>query len=250
LRIILRLVVIFGFGFLLWIFTPIQEHLMRIVFDLKTNQKIVKTHSEIDSVFSSLYKVSYNQLPLEYRQETGMIDSYYEKKLQKLIYYEIQGSDVFKFLVGDFRIIDFLPNDEFLGEHLSKLLFINKIYWLVDEKVIHKTLDFQDALFSKGYNETGFKIVNGFRHPNYNTEIGGVPKSHHQLGEAIDIVVGDIDDNGIANQADKSIILDILENEIIKDEGGVGRYIGTMSVHYDTRGYRARWNQQGGGNVK
>ncbi len=237
-------------GCLVWMFTPFQEHLMRIVFDLKTSQKIVESHNEIDDIFASLIKVDYESLPLEYREETGMVGSYYEEKFRKLFYYEIDGSDVFKFLVGDFRIIDFLPNDEFLGDHLSKLLFNNKIYWLVDEKVIHKTLDFQNALYSKGYNETGFKIVNGFRHPKYNTEIGGVPKSHHQLGEAIDIVVGDVDDNGIANQIDKSIILDILENEIIKDEGGVGRYIGTMSVHYDTRGYRARWNQQGGGNVK
>ncbi len=235
---------------LLWLFTPMQEHVMRLWYDFTTGQHIIESHDEIDLIFQNLQKIPYAQLPLSYRESTGMVNSFYENKLKKRYFYVLEGSDIFHFLVGDFRIIDFLPNDEFLGEHLTKLLTKHKVYWLVDEKVIHKTLDFQNALYKKGYNETGFKIVNGFRHPKYNSEIGGVPKSHHQLGEAIDIVIGDVDDNGAANQEDKSIILDILENEIIKDEGGVGRYLGTMSVHYDTRGYRARWNQQGGGNVK
>jgi uncharacterized protein YcbK (DUF882 family) len=36
--------------------------------------------------------------------------------------------------------------------------------------------------------------------------------------------------------------LDLLENEIIKNDGGIGLYPGTDRVHYDIRGTRARWN--------
>jgi uncharacterized protein YcbK (DUF882 family) len=54
--------------------------------------------------------------------------------------------------------------------------------------------------------------------------------------------VGDINRNGIANAADKKIILDILEQKIIGNTGGLGLYPKSDVVHFDTRGYRARWN--------
>jgi len=41
----------------------------------------------------------------------------------------------------------------------------------------------------------------------------------------------------------KKIILDILENKVIGDQGGIGRYPGTMSVHFDVRGFKARWDK-------
>jgi len=61
-------------------------------------------------------------------------------------------------------------------------------------------------------------------------------------GEAVDIKIGDINQDGFANQEDKTIVLDLLEKQIIKNTGGIGRYPGTLSVHYDVRGYRARWD--------
>jgi uncharacterized protein YcbK (DUF882 family) len=61
-------------------------------------------------------------------------------------------------------------------------------------------------------------------------------------GEAVDIVIDDINKDGYANKTDKDIILDLLENEIIKNDGGIGLYPGTDRVHYDIRGTRARWN--------
>jgi uncharacterized protein YcbK (DUF882 family) len=61
-------------------------------------------------------------------------------------------------------------------------------------------------------------------------------------GSAIDIQVGDINRNGIANAADKKIILDVLEKQIIGNRGGLGLYPKSDVVHFDTRGFRARWN--------
>lgn len=36
--------------------------------------------------------------------------------------------------------------------------------------------------------------------------------------------------------------MDLLETKIIKNTGGIGKYVETMSIHFDVRGWRARWN--------
>ncbi len=94
----------------------------------------------------------------------------------------------------------------------------------------------------QGFNETGFVVLSGFRSPAHNEAVGGASQSRHLLGQAIDIYIYDINNDGRSTQEDKSIVLDILEKEIIKDKGGIGKYPGTMNVHFDTRGYRARWD--------
>ena len=63
------------------------------------------------------------------------------------------------------------------------------------------------------------------------------------VGEALDLRINDINDDGRRTQADKQIVLDLLEQHIIKDKGGIGKYPGTMSVHFDVRGYKARWDR-------
>jgi len=48
--------------------------------------------------------------------------------------------------------------------------------------------------------------------------------------------------DGKSTKEDKDIVLDTLEKKVIKNEGGLGSYPGTQSVHYDVRGVRARWD--------
>ena len=164
--------------------------------------------------------------------------------LENGTYYRVRGDQIFQFVVGDFRIKHFLPRDDYYYAHLNSLQKEDQLNWLINKELLYKILALQDALFEKDYNETGFTIVNGFRHPNYNAQVGGASKSRHIKGEAVDISIGDINDDGWANQKDKEIVLDLLEKKIIRAEGGIGKYPGTMSVHFDVRGYRARWDQQ------
>jgi uncharacterized protein YcbK (DUF882 family) len=77
-----------------------------------------------------------------------------------------------------------------------------------------------------------------------NEAVNGVENSRHILGQAIDIVIGDINRDGGYTVEDKQIVLDILEDKVIRNAGGVGRYPGTRTVHFDTRGFRARWDRQ------
>ena len=97
-------------------------------------------------------------------------------------------------------------------------------------------------LKDKGHNPYAFRIRNGFRHPAYNKLVSGANKSRHIAGEAIDLHIKDINRDGKYTEKDKAIVIDILEKQVIRGEGGIGKYPGTRAVHFDVRGYRARWD--------
>ncbi len=76
-----------------------------------------------------------------------------------------------------------------------------------------------------------------------------VPDSKHKSGQAIDIIVLDINDDGKVNGKDVDIVYDILDQKIVKEEGGLGtyknrkRFLTRQMVHFDCRGEKARWNR-------
>lgn len=73
-------------------------------------------------------------------------------------------------------------------------------------------------------------------------------KSRHLKGEAIDILVGDVNSDGRTNGQDVDIVFHVLDTQIIKDRGGIGTYknkspLIKQMVHFDCRGYNARWHR-------
>lgn len=76
-----------------------------------------------------------------------------------------------------------------------------------------------------------------------------VPDSKHKSGQAIDIIVLDINDDGKVNGKDVDIVYDILDQKIVKEDGGLGTYknrkgfLTRQMVHFDCRGEKARWNR-------
>lgn len=76
-------------------------------------------------------------------------------------------------------------------------------------------------------------INSGYRTPSYNRGVGGKDKSRHLTGEAADIVVGGLTPKQVARIIEQFI----LEGKM--SEGGLGVY--PSFVHYDVRGYKARW---------
>lgn len=230
--------------YLAWQFTPLKERSYQIWYDYTTQQQPIQNKADIDKILSQLESITYQDLSEEYLNHTQSDLPTFKKMLANGRYYRVRGDQIFQFVVGDFRIKDFLPRDDYYYDHLSSLKKDDYLNWLIDKELLYKILALQDALFDRDYNETGFVIVNGFRHPSYNAEVGGAAKSRHVKGEAVDISIGDINDDGWSNQQDKQIVLDLLEKEIIKDKGGIGKYPGTMSVHFDVRGYKARWDKQ------
>lgn len=209
-------------------------------YDDSVGQQPVYSHGLLDSQLTQLEQVEYYNLPQDYIAVSQSESQ--RQHLQFRRFYKVEGLRVYGFLVGHFRVADFMSKDTFFSINESQLPVGTTQYWLFDTAVLHRFLDLVLWMRSKGYNDSALFVKNGHRHPAYNAFKGGVPQSYHMQGSAIDIQVGDINRNGIANAADKKIILDILEQKIIGNTGGLGLYPKSDVVHFDTRGYRARWN--------
>lgn len=78
-------------------------------------------------------------------------------------------------------------------------------------------------------------INSAYRSISHNEKIGGVPNSQHTYGRAADVTV-----KGLSPRKLARIIRKLIRQGKIK-QGGVGLYNGF--VHYDIRGYKARWNR-------
>lgn len=78
------------------------------------------------------------------------------------------------------------------------------------------------------------RINSAYRHVDYNRAIGGSEKSRHLTAEAADIVI-----DGVRPEEIYARIERLIETGKMK-EGGMGLY--DTFVHYDVRGFKARWN--------
>lgn len=206
-------------------------------YDLTHQNSSIYSQTDINQILDSYPSLAYNRLEKEYLNYTKSNTSKYKGMLKHKKYIIIPKTDIYRKIVGDFRIKDFMCKDKYYKDRSE-----SSLVWLVDRKLIYKTLELLQSLEEKGYNPDGFYIRNGHRHPTYNEAIKGASKSRHIKGEAVDIIIQDINNDGKNNQADKTIVYDLLNKEIIVNQGGIGRYPGTMSVHYDVRGTRARWD--------
>ncbi|MEO1516348.1 MAG: hypothetical protein AAFV95_15095 [Bacteroidota bacterium] len=227
-----------------WTYTPAGEYLAETWYDWTTDQQPIWTQNDIDSVLNQLPTLAYDQLDAKYRKYIQSIDPEQANILEGQRFYVVSGQEIFRYIAGDFRIRDFLPRDSYFYRSL-RLFSINRDqYWLVDRQLLYKVLELQNLLYRKGFNQDGFTIVEGFRHPRINVESGGTAASRHLLGQAVELEIGDINGNGKADKEDKDLLLGLLEEQIIGDMGGIGHNPGTMSVHFDVRGYKARWAQE------
>lgn len=218
----------------------VRDAVYAIQYDLFNENKRVIENQQIESILSDIETVKYADLDQSYLDLTKSDEQKYKNLIKKLTYYKVKRSDLNKKIAGNFRLKEFICKDIFyedciMGDRADIICIFNK-------KIFFKTIELQKELEKLGHDKDAFTIVNGHRHPAYNEKIGGAKLSRHIKGEAVDIVVNDVDRNGITNKKDKDIILDLLENKIIKDKGGIGLYPGSGNVHYDVRGTKARWD--------
>lgn len=212
-------------------------------------QKEILTYKGIDSVLNTFEKVTYNKLNQVYINKAGYEESIYSttylEQIKEKIFYKIVGRDVLKILVGKFKVIDFLPKDDDYYRNLKSINSNYAQYLVIDSEVLHRLLDLLLLLKKSGFNENALTINYAFRYPAFNTGEGGAPLSQHIYGKAIDLLIGDINKDGEYDETtDKQIVLDILEEKIFIDFGGIGRYSGTNIVHFDTRPVLTIWDQQ------
>ena len=194
---------------------------------------------QLDSIFNHLDMVDFTEIPESYRQSTWMEKNAYKDKLKSRRFYMLNRADAMHRVVGHYRIWDFLPADQ----HRQAMLVRNRsMYVCLDTKIFVKFIQLLDRMKALEYRTDEVQLFSCYRHPKRNYFIGGASQSRHIYGEAIDLRIGDIDGDGTVSAKDKQIVLDLLDKEVIKDEGGIGLYPGTQAVHMDVRGKKARWN--------
>ena len=218
----------------------VKDKWLEIQYDCFNKNRNVTSKKEINEILSKIGKTKFSDLDERYLSYSKSNEKKYRKLVKQLEYYKVKRKDLNKKIVGKYRLKEFLCKDDYYKGCLFNR--VEEIPCIINRKLLYKTLDLLEVLEKRGYNQYGFKIVNGHRHPKYNEKVGGAKLSRHIKGEAVDIEIDDINNDGVSNKIDKDIVLEILENEIIKNEGGIGLYPGTGNVHYDVRGTRARWN--------
>ncbi len=77
-------------------------------------------------------------------------------------------------------------------------------------------------------------VNSGYRTPEWNKEVGGVPNSYHLTAQAADIKSNKYTGPELASIIEKLIADGKIQN------GGLGTY--DNFVHYDVRPFRARWD--------
>jgi len=202
------------------------------VYDLLNRNEPVHDYEHALKILSTYPKVSHSNLPLSVRHKT---DVNFQGK-----FYLIPKNDVYKKICLNNRINSLMSKEDqlcnyYINDSGKCLVFIN-------DKLLKTFFDLVGILDIKKYNSVSLKITSAYRSTYRNDRVGGAPQSQHLKGKALDLHIGDINKDGKANQADKVIVYDILDKEIIKDKGGLGFYPGTMIIHMDVRGSRARWN--------
>lgn len=227
-----------------WKYWRVRDYINQWRYDRTHRQTSVKSVKEIQSILAQFERVSYDKLEKDYLAVTLSDQSPYKDMLSAKKYYYVTGDQIYQKIVGNYRIKDFLPKDRFYRSHIVKMDQSEGLYWLVNPKLLYAFLNLQNELKAQKYNSNAFVLVNGYRHPAYNKAKGGASRSRHMLGEAVDISIRDINRDGRSNQKDKAIVLKILDEKVIGNRGGLGKYPGSMSVHFDVRGRRARWDKQ------
>ncbi|MFK8163052.1 MAG: D-Ala-D-Ala carboxypeptidase family metallohydrolase [Lewinella sp.] len=211
----------------------------QMFFRITTNDQPVTTEEDIDQILSKFAVIDQADLPTDFLLRT-QIDAPEFRQLSPRKFFVIRKKDLYRKVVGHLRIHQLFAvgAPERNGFYLSG----DPLYWGVDPDILHKLLELRLLLESEGFDGAAFHCNYGYRHPTLNATVGGASRSRHIAGDAVDLVIEDINQDGQANTADKAIVLDLCERQLIGNLGGIGRYPGTQVVHIDLRGTRARWD--------
>lgn len=135
---------------------------------------------------------------------------------------------------------------------IAYLVFCKTLIGVNSQSVVYYHV-LQQQLKEKGYAPR-FWIISTLRPTWFNDVLGAfeggtAPISRHIVGDAIDIVVMDVNKDGEANYEDVKIVKEILTQEVIGKNGGIGTYphaydfISRQMIHFDCRGYAAQWER-------
>lgn len=225
-----------------WLVPSARMGVEAVLYDLLEDNTYIEKEEDARAILASFPTISISELPDWYLVDNRLQESPFQEMCKTMRFRVLRKKDCYRKIAGHVRLIDLLSRDD--AFHRLHYFSDSPVYLGIDERIIYRFIALQDALARSGYDPDALTVRFGHRHPVLNKEIGGASKSRHIVGEALDISIDDINRDGSYTDADKEIVLDLCEKEIIGGEGGIGRYPGTRSIHIDVRGYRARWDQQ------
>lgn len=203
-----------------------------MVYDLFHINRPVSQYAEARKILSAYPTLNYSELPLHIKNQ-------FSEKIHGS-FYAIPENDLYKKICIENRINSFLSGEDRIIGYSFKNERIKYVY--INEQILRSFFKLTELLATQGYNNSAIRINSAYRTHIHNKRVGGARESQHLKGKALDLKIGDINKDGKANSIDKQIVAQILEKEIIKNSGGIGFYPGTMFIHMDVRGHRARWN--------
>ena len=221
--------------------TPfLNNKLECIYFDLTNSNPSVNNEVELKKILITFERIPLKQLPDTYLKDSKMKEGKYANMVASMRFYKVNKKETYKKIIGNLRIVDFIAKDQ----QFSKASYRSStpLYWGMNPNVLHKLLELKIIMEKRNLDFDAITINSGHRTPDKNEKVGGASKSRHIVGEAIDLKIGDVDQDGFVTAKDKNKILEICDLELIGNQGGVGKYPGTDVIHIDIRGHRARWD--------
>lgn len=222
--------------FLVARFWPKTNVLERVYYDWTHSNPYVKNRGQLREFLNNLERVSYEQIPDDFRRRTGMNRRAERERIKRQRFYAVTKKDLYKKIAGSNRLMSIVSGDNQYGRH--SIFSDEKFYFHINPSILYRFIEVQNELEKAGHDRDGIRIISGHRTPGHNRNVGGKSESRHMMGDALDIKIGDIDGDGMATREDKKLLLPILRR-VIGNSGGLGVY--AMSVHIDARGFRARW---------
>jgi hypothetical protein len=215
---------------------PILNKYQQHYYDLSHLNPEVNSYNQVRSILNDFKRVTFKELPEDFKKRTGLNRSAERKKFEQHRFYAVKKQDLFRKIAGNNRLINIVSADNhFRKEGLNST---RELYFDIDPVILFRLIDILNEIKKQKLDPDALLLISGHRTPIHNNRVGGKRESRHILGDALDLKIGDLNRDGFANQKDKKLLVPILER-IIGKSGGLGIY--RMSVHIDHRGKRARW---------
>jgi uncharacterized protein YcbK (DUF882 family) len=207
---------------------------------------------QLDAALAALPRIKVKDLPPEVYRRHG-----YERRYHHLTLRRVTPQQRSLALVGEIPVEHFLsPELRFPGSWLYTSLNVPTgvdEYLLIDRRVLVKLLLILEQLQRGGFDPRAFTIISAHRTERVNQHLyryrmktfGATAlarRSYHLRGQALDLIIGDLDRDGRVSYADHEVMIcAIRAAERIKPRlrGGLGLYRG--SIHTDVRGHAAHW---------
>ncbi len=208
----------------------------RTIFDLTHHDPYVGQRTQVRELLEGFPTVAPKDLPAAFRASSGMNRRAFKDLYHGRHFFKVSKKDLYRRIAGNNRLMSVVSADN--GYRREWIWSDKEFYVYIDRKVLYLLLDIQDALTAAGLDRDALRIISGHRTPGHNNSVGGKSESRHLSGDALDIMIGDLNRDGAADRNDKKLLIPIL-NRQVGNRGGLGVY--RMSVHIDVRGHRARW---------